>query len=142
MIQQNAKPTSLSVIPENTVTNYIIDGAAIAGGFLPLGKFVPTNPLRTNVLPLTNSDTALFHIILAHGGMDMMTWRGEQFFDPRSRSHIRGRTLGTMFCMKHKLEAIRIINERLKDPILSTSDETILAVSHLASYEVSLWLFF
>ena len=69
----------------------------------------------------------------------MMTWRGEPFFDPRGRSNIRGRALGTTFCMKHKLEAMRIINERLGDPVLSTSDETILAVSHLANYEVSLY---
>jgi hypothetical protein len=66
----------------------------------------------------------------------MMTWRGEPFFDQSTRSAFRGRELGTAFCMKHKTEAIRIINERLNDPILCTSDETILAVSHLAGYEV------
>jgi len=113
------------------------DGAAIAGGLLPLGKFVPANPLRTRVLSLVTEDTALYHVILANGSLDMMTWRGEQFFDSKTRSNVRGRELGTVFCMKHKTEAIRIINERLSDPSLSVSDETILAVSHLAAYEVS-----
>jgi hypothetical protein len=117
------------------------DGAAVAGGLLPLGKFVPTNPLRTKVLSLVTQDTALFHAILANAGLDMMTWRGEQFFDPLTRSNVRGRELGTVFCAKHKMEAIRIINERLNDPLLSTSDETILAVSHLASYEVGPLIF-
>ena len=113
------------------------DGAAIAGGLLPLGKFVPANPLRTRVLSLVTQDTALYHVILANGALDMMTWRGEQFFDPTTRSTVRGRELGTVFCMKHKMEAIRIINERLSDRSQSVSDETILAVSHLAAYEVS-----
>jgi hypothetical protein len=115
-----------------------LDGAAVAGGLLPLGKFVPTNPLRTRVLSLVTQDTALFHTILAQGGLDMMTWRGEPFFDPSTRSAARGRELGTVFCLKHKTEAIRIINERINDPILCTSDETILAVSHLAGYEVGI----
>jgi hypothetical protein len=115
-----------------------LDGAAVAGGLLPLGKFVPTNPLRTRVLSLVTQDTALFHTILAQGGLDMMTWRGEPFFDPLTRSAARGRELGTVFCLKHKTEAIRIINERINDPILCTSDETILAVSHLAGYEVGI----
>lgn len=115
-----------------------LDGAAVAGGLLPLGKFVPANPIRTRVLSLVTQDMALFHTILAHAGLDMMTWRGEPFFDPDTRSNIRGRELGTVFCAKHKIEAIRIINRRLNDPLLSTSDETILAVSHLAGYEVGL----
>jgi hypothetical protein len=117
------------------------DGAAVAGGLLPLGKFVPTNPLRTKVLFLVTRDTALFHTILANAGLDMMIWQGEQFFDPLTRSNVRGRELGTAFCTRHKMEAIRIINERLNDPLQSTSDETILAVSHLAGYEVGLCIF-
>lgn len=117
------------------------DGSAIAGGLLPMGKFVSTNPLRTRVLSLVTQDTALYHIILAHGALDMMTWRGEQFFDPTTRSNGRGRQLGTVFCMKHKTEAIRIITERLSDPSLSVSDQTILAVSHLAAYEVGFLIF-
>lgn len=127
-----------SCLPNLHPLNPTSDGAAIANGFLPLGNFSATSPLRTQVLPLTNRDTALFHVILAHAGMDMMTWRGEQFFDPLTNSHERGRTLGTAFCEMHKLEAIRIINDRLNDPVLATSDETILVVSHLACYEVRL----
>lgn len=115
------------------------DGSAIAGGLLPLGKFVSANPLRTRVLSLVTQDTALYHVILAHGALDMMTWRGEQFFDPTTRSNVRGRKLGTVFCIKHKMEAMRIITERLSDPSKSVSDETILAVSHLAAYEVSFY---
>jgi len=123
---------------DDSLVTLKLDGAAVAGGLLPLGKFVPTNPLRTRVLSLVTQDTALFHTILAQGGMDMMTWRGEPFFDPLTRSAARGRELGTVFCLKHKTEAIRIINERINDPILCTSDETILAVSHLAGYEVGI----
>lgn len=131
----------LEIYPVSPTERYIFTifhhyGAAVAGGLLPLGKFVPTNPLRTRVLSLVTQDTALFHTILAQGGLDMMTWRGEPFFDPSTRSAARGRELGTVFCLKHKTEAIRIINERLNVPILCTSDETILAVSHLAGYEM------
>ncbi|KAE9365192.1 hypothetical protein N431DRAFT_488401 [Stipitochalara longipes BDJ] len=131
----------LEVYPVSQAERYVFTiflhyGAAVAGSFLPLGKFVPTNPLRTKVLSLVTQDTALYHIILANSGLDMMIWRGEQFFDPMTRSNVRGREIGTVFCTKHKMEAIRIINERLNDPLLSTSDETILAVSHLAGYEM------
>ena len=81
-------------------------------------------------------DKAIFHSIMAESGMDMMTWRGEPFFDPVTRSNIRGRELGTRFCMKHKMEAIRIINKRLNNGNLAVSDETMLAVLHIVCYEV------
>jgi hypothetical protein len=76
-------------------------------------------------------------MILANVGMDMMVWRQEQFFDPVHNSSARGAARGTLFCTTHKLEGIRAINAKLNDPILSVSDETILALCHLAGLEVS-----
>jgi hypothetical protein len=104
--------------------------------FLPNDKCAYWNPLARNIIPLAVHDTALLHAILADSGNDMMIRQGEQLFDPEQGSSLRGSKYGSIFCMKHKLEAIRIINEKLSHPAQCVSDETIIAVCHLIGLEV------
>lgn len=66
----------------------------------------------------------------------MMIRQGEQLFDPEQGSSVRGSKYGSIFCMRHKLEGIRIINEKLSHPTQCVSDETIIAVCHLIGLEV------
>jgi hypothetical protein len=115
----------------------LIDGTSVAGAFLPLGRDVPTNPLRTKVLPLVVSDFAVFHIIVATAAMHLMVWGGARHFDVAGGSLNRGVERGNLFCLRHKLEGIRAINERLRDPEKCASDEIIIALCHLAEFEVS-----
>jgi len=65
-----------------------------------------------------------------------MVRQGEQLFDPEQGSIVRGAKYGSIFCMKNKLEGIRIINEKLSHQAQCVSDETIIAVCHLIGLEV------
>jgi Fungal specific transcription factor domain len=108
----------------------------VGWAFLPNDKSAYTNPLSKNIFPLALRDAALFHAILADSGNDMMIRQGEELFDPEQGSSVRGGRYGSIFCMKHKLEGIRILNEKLSHPALCVSDETIIAVCHLIGLEV------
>jgi hypothetical protein len=108
----------------------------IGCAFLPNDKSACSNPLSRDILPLAVRDLALFHAILADSANDMMIRQGEQLFDPEQGSSIRGGKYGSIFCMKHKLEGIRLVNEKLSHPEQCISDETIIAVCHLIGLEV------
>jgi hypothetical protein len=66
----------------------------------------------------------------------MLIRQGEAF-DVEHGSSVQGRKYGSIFCMRHKLEGIRIVNEKLSHPTQSVSDETIISICHLVGLEVS-----
>jgi hypothetical protein len=89
---------------------------------MPVDRSITANPLGTNILPLAMRDPALFHAALADSSNDLMVRQSGNFSDPRERDR------GAIFCMRHKLEGIRIINDKLSDPSHSVSDETLIAI--------------
>lgn len=79
------------------------------------------NP-RKEWFSLAIQDHALFHVALSHaaGNLGLLMQKGD--------------SVESLF---HRMEAIRIINERLNDLSCGISDGTIGAVASMASYEVS-----
>jgi hypothetical protein len=63
--------------------------------------------------------------------------RHGEVFDVEHGSSVQGRKYGSVFCMRHKLEGIWIINEKLSHPTQSVSVETIISICHLVGLEVS-----
>jgi hypothetical protein len=80
------------------------------------------NP-RKEWFSLAIQDHALFHVALSHaaGNLGLLTQKGD-----------------AIESLTHRMEAIRIINERLDDLSCGISDGTIGAVASMASYEVSI----
>jgi hypothetical protein len=68
------------------------------------------------------TDPALFHAILCGSAlyMDVVTGRGDS---PEK--------------FRHMTEAIHLLSRRLQDPGAEIADSTIIAVAHLADFEVS-----
>jgi hypothetical protein len=113
-----------------------VDALTIGWAFAPINKSITSNPLGRNILPLAVRDAALFHAILADSAQDMLVRQGD-IFDQEHSSVVQGSKYGSIFFMRHKIEGIRIINEKLGDPIQSVSDESIIAICHLSGLEVS-----
>lgn len=90
---------------------------------LELGHGHGNEPGVISYLPLAMTDGALFHSILAASAlyMDVYTKRRES---PET--------------VKHMKEAIHLLSNRLQDPRLEISDSTLIAVAHLADFEVSI----
>jgi hypothetical protein len=80
------------------------------------------NP-RKEWFSLAIQDQALFHVALSHaaGNLGLLMQKGD-----------------SVESLTHRMEAIRIINERLNNLSCGISDGTIGAVASMASYEVSL----
>jgi Fungal specific transcription factor domain len=82
------------------------------------------NP-RKEWFSLAIQDHALFHVALSHaaGNLSLLLQKGD-----------------SVESLVHRMEAIRIINERLNDLGCGISDGTVGAVASMASYEVSNFL--
>lgn len=80
-------------------------------------------PMRKALFALAMHDEALFHTVMPHY---------------IARYQIRFSVGDPAESLKHRTQAIRIVNERLRDPEKALTDGTIAAVANLASYEVSL----
>lgn len=78
-------------------------------------------PMRKGLFSLAVHDAALFHTFLAHyvASYDLRYGAG----DPAESLY-------------HRMEAVRIVNERLADVSQGLSDGTIAAVANMAVYEV------
>jgi len=87
---------------------------------------IPVNP-KDKWFSYAISDEALFYATMLHSaGHNAMLAGNLDLADP----------------FRLKLEAVRLINERLDDPLRSTSDVTIGAVACLVMFEVNgVWLF-
>jgi hypothetical protein len=70
-------------------------------------------------------DHALFHVALSHaaGNLGLLMQKGD-----------------SVESLIHRMEAVRIINERLNDMSCGIGDGTIAAVASMASYEVRSFL--
>jgi hypothetical protein len=69
------------------------------------------------------TDAALLHMTLVISALHVALIRGKEF---------------SVDAFRHQKEAIKIIDARLNDPIINTTDPTILAISCLALTEVSI----
>ena len=69
------------------------------------------------------TDAALLHATLVISALHVALLRGKAF---------------SVDAFRHRREAVKILNERLNDPMLSATDPTILAISCLALIEVSM----
>jgi hypothetical protein len=78
-------------------------------------------PLRTKWLALATSDRAFFHVALSHYAGNYGLSRSEK--DP-------------MEAIRFRMEAMKIINERLAVVKTALTDGTLGTVASLASYEV------
>ncbi len=78
-------------------------------------------PMRKGLLSSAIHDAALFHTFLAHyvASYDLRYGSG----DPEES-------------LRHRMEAVRIVNERLADIPRALSDGTIATVANIAVYEV------
>lgn len=94
--------------------------------FMPVDRSIGANPLGTNILPLAIHDRGLFHAVLADSSNDLIARQADA----------KERKLGAIFCMRHKLEGIRIINEKLRGPNPEVGDETLISICHLIGLEV------
>ena len=70
------------------------------------------------------ADAALFHATLLH-------WAAHKLNATKNPKR------DSIEIMTHKFQALRLINERLSDPMQQVSDETVAAVACLANVEVS-----
>jgi Fungal specific transcription factor domain len=106
------------------------------GGCFPSKTKGIRNLLNTFLVPLAMSDVAVFHAILCSAGLALEKRRA--YSKGRSNllvhRHMENQMIPPHFL--HKTEAIRLINERLQDPIESSSDGTLTAVLYMAQYEV------
>lgn len=85
-----------------------------------LNTLIPVNP-KDKWFNFAISDEALFHATMLHAaGHNAMLAGNTDLADP----------------FQLKLEAIRLVNERLGDPVRSISDLTIGAVACLVMFEV------
>ena len=84
------------------------------------------NP-RKEWFSIAIQDQALFHVALSHaaGSLGLLTQKGD-----------------SVESLMHRMEAIKIINERLNDVSSGISDGTVGTVASIASYEVSNFLVF
>lgn len=78
-------------------------------------------PIRKGLLSLAIHDEALFHACISQYAASF---------------YLRQRAGDPVESVTHRTEAIRIVNERLGDPIKRLSDGTIAAVANIAIYEV------
>jgi hypothetical protein len=78
-------------------------------------------PIRKGYLSIAIHDEALFHPFLSHCA---------------ARYDLKFQTGDPLESLQHRLEAIRILNTRLDDPVLSLSDGAIGTVASLALYEL------
>jgi hypothetical protein len=69
------------------------------------------------------TDTALLHATLVISALHVTLLRGKEF---------------SVDAFRHQREAVKVLNDRLNDPILSSMDSTVLAISCLALIEVSM----
>ena len=69
------------------------------------------------------TDAALLHATLVISAVHVALLRGKTF---------------SVDAFRHQMEAVKVLNERLNDPMLSTADPTILTISCLALIEVSM----
>lgn len=83
------------------------------------------NPTTAYYVPLVWTDEVLFHAILELSASRMM-----HYSSTRSGIVAPYRIMG---------ECIRLLAERVQDPVLGISDQTISAVATLASLEVCCW---
>src|SRR5579871_6367165 len=107
------------------------DGPTMGWAFMPLERSLTENPLGANILPMAVRDKALFHAVLADSSNDLMVRR-----TGLSGGNAREREWGGVFCMRHKLEGIRVINEKLGAREPKVGDEMLVAVCHLIGLEV------
>ena len=77
--------------------------------------------MRKGLFSLAVHDAALFHTFMSHYVASY---------------NLRFSTGDPAESMQHRTEAIRIVNERLQDPLQALSDGTIAAVANMAVYEV------
>jgi hypothetical protein len=80
-------------------------------------------PMRKGLFSIAIHDAALFHTFMSHyvAAYNLRFSSG----DPAES-------------MQHRTEAIRIVNERLRDPSQALSDSNIAAVANMAVYEVTM----
>jgi hypothetical protein len=69
------------------------------------------------------TDTALLHVTLVISALHVALLRGKEF---------------SVDAFRHQREAVKVLNDKLNDPILSSTDSTILAISCLSLIEVSM----
>lgn len=81
------------------------------------------NPLREVWVPIDFSNAAAFHGMLAHSAAHQAALRDEN---------------GSSAAIEHKLEALRLVNTWLQDPLLAISDDAFSAVWRLLTFEVGL----
>lgn len=79
-------------------------------------------PMRKGLFAIALHDEALFHTFMSHyvASFELRFGRG----DPAES-------------LQHRTDAIRIVNERLRDRTQALADGTIAAVANIAIYEVS-----
>ena len=77
--------------------------------------------MRKDLLSLAITDQALFHITVPHY---------------IARFNVRFRKGDPDEILYHKSQAIKIVNERLKDPSQALNDATIATVANMATLEV------
>ena len=82
-------------------------------------------PMRKGLFSLATHDAALFHTFMSHYV---------------AAYSLRFSTGDPVESMQHRTQAIRIVNERLRDPKQALSDGNIAAVANMAVYEVSVSL--
>lgn len=99
----------------------IIDVSAFTDHFYPIEAYWGFNPSKKVWVPLALTDPALLHTIL---------FCGDQFGAKLNSQKERPSAI------KHLEQAIRIINERLQNPLQELSDSTVAAVAGVALTEV------
>ncbi|RFU35949.1 hypothetical protein B7463_g417, partial [Scytalidium lignicola] len=78
------------------------------------------NPVREVWIPIDFSNAASFHGMLAHAAAHLACLRGESI---------------SSAAIEHKLEALRLVNNWLQDPVLAVSDDAFSAVLGLLTFE-------
>lgn len=81
--------------------------------------------------PFIQSDSLLFHVALLLSSLSL-----EEAKDPREGNRAR-HLLGGWNSRQIQAECIRQLSDRVRDQVLGTSDQTIVAVANLAAIEVS-----
>ncbi|KAH8810778.1 hypothetical protein F5884DRAFT_780334 [Xylogone sp. PMI_703] len=78
------------------------------------------NPMREVWVPIDFSNAASFHGMLAHAAAHVAYLKGESV---------------SAAAIEHKLEALRLVNNWLQDPVLAISDDAFSAVLGLLTFE-------
>lgn len=94
------------------------------GKCLPAGHTPETNPYALGWWPLVQTDNLLFHMMLLVSAFDLEWQKGKP---------------NTFHSEKYTKECIRLLRDRVEDPVNGASNQTIGAVATLASLEVGLF---